>query len=32
MEHLIRQLLKEIGEDPSREGLDKTPARVAKAW
>jgi GTP cyclohydrolase I len=32
MEHLIRQLLKEIGEDPSREGLDKTPTRVAKAW
>ena len=32
MEDLIRQLLKEIGEDPLREGLDKTPARVAKAW
>jgi GTP cyclohydrolase I len=32
MERLIRDLLKEIGEDPSREGLDKTPARVAKAW
>ncbi|MBI1728898.1 MAG: GTP cyclohydrolase I, partial [Candidatus Rokubacteria bacterium] len=32
MEDLIRQLLKEIGEDPSREGLDKTPTRVAKAW
>src|SRR3970040_108595 len=32
MEHLILQLVKEIGEDPSREGLDKTPTRVAKAW
>ena len=32
MEELIRELLKEIGEDPSREGLDRTPARVAKAW
>jgi len=29
---LIRQLLVEIGEDPAREGLKKTPARVAKAW
>jgi GTP cyclohydrolase IA len=32
MERLVRDLLKEIGEDPTREGLDKTPARVAKAW
>jgi GTP cyclohydrolase I len=32
MEELIRELLKEIGEDPSREGLEKTPSRVAKAW
>jgi GTP cyclohydrolase I len=32
MERLIRDLLKEIGEDPEREGLEKTPARVAKAW
>jgi GTP cyclohydrolase I len=32
MENLIRQLLKEIGEDPMREGLEKTPTRVAKAW
>ena len=32
MEDLIRALLKEIGEDPMREGLEKTPARVAKAW
>ncbi|MFO1463589.1 MAG: GTP cyclohydrolase I FolE [bacterium] len=31
MEELIRQLLKEIGEDPAREGLQKTPARVARA-
>jgi GTP cyclohydrolase I len=32
MEQLIRELLKEIGEDPSREGLERTPTRVAKAW
>ncbi len=29
---LVRQLLAEIGEDPSREGLVKTPERVAKAY
>ena len=31
MEDLIRQQLIAIGEDPNREGLLKTPARVAKA-
>ena len=31
MERLVRDLLKEIGEDPNREGLERTPARVAKA-
>src|SRR5262245_4496465 len=31
IEPLIRQLLKELGEDPDREGLQKTPERVAKA-
>jgi GTP cyclohydrolase IA len=31
IEPLIRELLKELGEDPNREGLDKTPARVANA-
>jgi GTP cyclohydrolase I len=28
---LIEQLLKELGEDPHREGLEKTPDRVAAA-
>ena len=32
MEALIRQLLVELGEDPDREGLLKTPERVAKAF
>src|SRR5262245_5529551 len=31
MERLIHDLLKELGEDPEREGLERTPARVAKA-
>ena len=28
---LVRALLVELGEDPAREGLKKTPARVAKS-
>ena len=28
---LVRELLVELGEDPEREGLAKTPARVAKS-
>jgi len=32
VESLISQLLIEIGEDPSREGLKNTPSRVAKSW
>src|SRR6187401_2707486 len=31
MEDLIRQLLAELGEDPSREGLVRTPVRVERA-
>ena len=29
---LIEKLLQELGEDPTREGLLKTPTRVAKSW
>ena len=32
IEDLTRSLLIEIGENPEREGLLKTPNRVAKAW
>jgi GTP cyclohydrolase I len=31
MQELVRQLLAELGEDPSREGLINTPKRVEKA-
>jgi GTP cyclohydrolase IA len=31
MQDLIRQLLAELGEDPTREGLRSTPKRVAKS-
>lgn len=32
IQNIIKNLLQEIGEDPSREGLQETPSRVAKAW
>ncbi len=31
MQDLIRQLLAELGEDPAREGLARTPTRVEKS-
>jgi GTP cyclohydrolase I len=31
-EDIALQLIRSIGEDPNREGLRDTPARVAKAW
>ena len=32
MQQQIKDILVEIGEDPEREGLVKTPERVEKAW
>jgi GTP cyclohydrolase I len=32
LQALIRELLKQIGEDPDRPGLQDTPKRVAKMW
>jgi GTP cyclohydrolase I len=32
MESHVRDVLKDLGEDPGREGLLRTPHRVAKAW
>ena len=29
---IVRDLIAEIGEDPTREGLTKTPERVANAY
>ena len=31
LEDLVREMLPKLGEDPDREGLQRTPARVAKA-
>ena len=31
IEPLVTTMLKELGEDPGRDGLDRTPARVARA-
>ncbi len=28
----VKEILRLLGEDPQREGLQKTPERVAKAW
>lgn len=32
MQEHVREMLTLLGEDPQREGLVKTPERVAKAW
>ena len=30
--HLIREILRRIGEDPDREGLKETPDRIIRSW
>ena len=32
VQELVRELLIELGEDPDRQGLQRTPERVAGAW
>lgn len=32
VEYLVTELIKELGDDPTREGLRETPKRVAKAY
>ena len=29
---LLRELLRRIGEDPDREGLRQSPARIIRSW
>jgi GTP cyclohydrolase I len=31
-EDLVREILRRIGDDPDREGLEQTPARVVRSW
>jgi len=31
-EELIREVLRRIGEDPRREGLEQTPSRIVRSW
>src|ERR1044071_3450359 len=31
-EELIREILRRIGDDPDREGLKETPARIVRSW
>lgn len=31
-EDLIREILRRVGEDPDREGLQETPARIVRSW
>ena len=32
LEAYVKGILEAVGEDPSREGLERTPVRVARAW
>ena len=32
LEKIVRELLHQLGEDPDRDGLARTPARVAKSF
>jgi GTP cyclohydrolase I len=31
-EELLREILRRVGDDPDREGLQQTPARIVRSW
>src|SRR5688572_2408610 len=31
-QELLREILRRVGDDPNREGLQETPARIVRSW